>query len=310
VTGGAGFIGSSLVDRLISKGYSVVVLDNFLTGRTENLQAHLGYGGFKLVKGDVRDREIVRDAMDGVDAVVHLAALIDVEGSVNNPLGTHDVNVNGTLNLLCEAVKQDIRRFLFASSAAVYGESDSLPLREDSALRPLSPYAASKATAELYCGAFHRSYGLGTVILRYFNVYGPRQEHNPYSGVILKFLRNALGGQPLVVFGDGEQSRDFIHIDDVVEGTIFALRSDSSVGEAFNICTGKPTTVNELVAVVRQITERDVEARYSEKRSGDVKHNYGDPAKAGEVWGFKAKIDLRTGLELTKESLDLKSILS
>jgi len=296
VTGGAGFIGSSLVDRLISKGYSVVVLDNFLTGRIENLQAHLGHSDFKLVKGDIRDREIVRDAIDGVDAVVHLVALIDVEGSVDNPLETHDVNVNGTLNLLCEAIKQDISRFLFASSAAVYGESNSLPLREDSPLRPLSPYAASKATAELYCGAFHRSYGLGTVILRYFNVYGPRQGNNPYAGVILKFLRNALSGQPLVVFGDGEQSRDFIHVDDVVRATVLALRNNSA-GEIFNVCTGKPRTINELVKIVRGVTGKNLKVIYSEPRKGDVRYSYGNPAKAQKTLGFTTKISLRSGLE-------------
>lgn len=298
VTGGAGFIGSSLVDRLISKGYSVVVLDNFHSGRIENLHAHLDRDDFELVKGDVRDTEVIRETMDGVDAVVHLAALIDVEGSVNNPLETHDVNVNGTLSLLCEAVRQDIKRFLFASSAAVYGESDSLPLREDFPLKPSSPYAASKATAELYCGAFCRSYGLGTVILRYFNVYGPRQDHNPYAGVLLKFLRNALSGQPLVVFGDGEQSRDFICVDDVVEATMLALESGNTVGKTFNVCTGKPTTINELVQIIKEIKRRNLQVVHQGSRKGDLKKSYGDPDKVRKILGFKAEIDLRKGLEL------------
>jgi UDP-glucose 4-epimerase len=263
----------------------------------------LGRSNFELVKGDVRDRGVVRDAMDSVDAVMHLAALIDVERSVNDPLETHDVNVNGTLNLLCEAVRQDVRRFLFASSAAVYGEGDSSPLREDSPLRPLSPYAASKATAELYSGAFYRSYGLGTVILRYFNVYGSRQGHNPYAGVILKFLSNALSGKPLVVFGDGEQSRDFISVDDVVEATLLALESGDSAGDIFNICTGKPTTINQLAQIIKEANGRDLKTVHKGSRKGDVRKNYGDPNKAKKILGFKAEINLRKRLEFSMSGL-------
>jgi len=297
VTGGAGFIGSSLVDRLISKGYSVVVLDNFRSGRIGNLQGHLGRDGFRLVKGDVRDRGVVRDAMDGVGAVVHLAALIDVERSVHNPLETHDVNVNGTLNILNEAVRQGVERFLFASSTAVYGEENSLPLEESCPLKPISPYAASKAAAELYCGAFHRIYGLGTVILRYFNVYGPRQEHNPYGGVITKFLHNALSDKPLVVFGDGEQCRDFVHVDDVVEATLLALKSDYAVGEVFNVCTGKPTGISELANIAVEVVGKSLQVIHSKPRKGDVKRNYGDPSKAEKALGFVARVGLRNGLE-------------
>jgi len=297
VTGGAGFIGSGVVDRLISKGYSVVVLDNFYSGRIENLKRHLSCDGFRLVEGDVRDGKAVRDAMRGVDAVIHLAALIDVEGSVTDPLETHDVNVNGTLNLLYEAVKHGVKRFLFASSAAVYGDGDSLPLREDSPLRPVSPYAASKVAAEHYCSAFFRSYGLGTVILRYFNVYGPRQEHNPYGGVITRFLYNALSDKPLVVFGDGEQCRDFVHVDDVVEATLLALKSDNAVGEVFNVCTGKPTAISELANIAVEVVGKSVQVTHSKPRKGDVKRNYGDPSKAEKALGFVAMVSLRNGLE-------------
>jgi len=303
VTGGAGFIGSRLVGRLISDGYSVVVLDNFYSGRLGNLKRHLSCDGFRLVEGDVRDGKAVRDAIRGVDAVVHLAALIDVEGSVADPLGTHDVNVNGALNLLYESVKHGVKRFLFASSAAVYGDGDSLPLTEDSPLRPVSPYAASKVAAEHYCSAFFRSYGLGTVILRYFNVYGPGQGHNPYVGVISRFLSNALNGEPMVVFGDGEQSRDFIYLDDVVEASMLALENGNSVGEVLNVCTGRCSTINELVEVVKDVTGRNFKTKYGEERKGDIRMSHGDSTKAEEVLRFKAKIDLRRGLELTKEGL-------
>lgn len=297
VTGGAGFVGSHLVDGLVGRGYKVVVLDNFRSGKMENVGQHLKGDDFKLVVGDVRDRRVVRDAIDGVDAVVHLAALIDVEKSVNDPVETHDVNVTGTLNVLKEAVREDVKRFVYASSTAVYGEGNPLPLSEDCPPRPISPYAASKASAECYCRAFYRSYGLGTIILRYFNLYGPRQGHNPYSGVIARFLDNALSGKPLVVYGDGEQTRDFMYVDDVVKATMLALESNDSVVETFNVCTGKPTTVNELAQIVEEITGRNLHIVYGKTRKGDIKNNYGDPAKAEGILGFKAKISLIKGLK-------------
>lgn len=297
VTGGAGFIGSHLVDELVSRGYKVVVLDNFWSGRMENVSQHLKSDAFKLVDGDVRDKRVVRDAMNGVDAVMHLAALIDVERSVNNPFETHDVNVTGTLNILKEAVRKNIKRFVYASSTAVYGEVNPLPLNEDSPPKPISPYAASKASAECYCRAFYKSYGLETVTLRYFNVYGPRQELNPYSGVIAKFLKNASSGEPLVVYGDGEQTRDFICINDVVDATILALEKGGLTDETFNVCTGKPITINELTQIVKEVTGKDLQIVYDKPRKGDLKNNYGDPAKAEEILGFKAKVTLKKGLE-------------
>jgi len=257
----------------------------------------------KLVRGDVRDARAVRDAVDDVDAVVHLAALIDVERSVNDPLETHDVNVHGTLNVLNESVRQGVKKFVFSSSAAVYGEGNRLPHREDLIPNPNSPYAASKAAAEHYCNAFHKSYGLGTMILRYFNVYGPGQGHNSYSGVITKFISNALCDKPLTVFGDGKQFRDFIYVDDVVKATMLALENDDSVGEVLNVCTGRPISVNELVKVVTEIIGREIETEYCKHRRGDIRSSYGDPTKAEKVLGFKAEVDLRNGLELTKKDL-------
>jgi UDP-glucose 4-epimerase len=297
VTGGAGFIGSHLACRLLATGYNVTVLDNLQSGRIENIAKCLNIGRFKLVKGDIRDGRVVKDAMNGVDAVVHLAALINVEESVINPLETHDVNVNGSLTVLNEAVRQCVRKFLLASSTAVYGEENSLPLRENYPVKPISPYAASKAAVENYCEAFHRCYRLPTVILRYFNVYGPRSECNSYSGVITKFVNNALSHEPIVVFGDGEQTRDFIFIEDVVNATVLALESDSSIGEVLNVCTGGPTSVNTLVQNLKEILASELQVISHEPRKGDVSANYGDPTKTKKIIGFEAETSLIEGLK-------------
>jgi UDP-glucose 4-epimerase len=296
VTGGAGFIGSRLVRELLGRGYYVVVLDNFCSGSWENLRGLRGKGGLEVVDGDVRDGRVVRKVMKGVDGVVHLAALIDVEASVSDPFETHGVNVNGTLNVLHAAVKAGVGRFVFASSTAVYGDVNPLPLREDYPPRLISPYAASKAAAEGYCRAFNRCYGLGTVVLRYFNVYGTGQRNSAYSGVITRFLENAFRGEPLVVYGDGGQTRDFIYVDDVIEATVLALEGDGVEGETFNICTGKPTSVNELVRIVKEIVKRDLKVIYEKPRKGDIRNNYGDPLKAERILGFKAKTSLKKGL--------------
>jgi len=298
VTGGAGFIGSHLVNKLIIRGYSVVVLDNFCSGKIENLREVLGRDGFEIFKGDVRDGKAVREAMDDVDAVVHLAALINVEESVNNPVETHDVNVVGTINVLEKAVRNGVKRFVYASSTAVYGEGNSLPLREDHSPKPISPYAASKISAECYCRAFNNCYGLRTVMLRYFNVYGSGQEHSSYGGVITRFLQSAFNDEPLIVYGDGKQIRDFIYVDDVVEATVLALENNYSKCEAINICTGRPTAINELVQILKDVTGRNLKVVYDKPRKGDARTNYGDPAKAEDILRFKAKISLRKGLEL------------
>jgi UDP-glucose-4-epimerase GalE len=297
VTGGAGFIGSRLVRELLGRGYSVVVLDNFCSGSWENLRELHGGDGFEVVEGDVRDRSVVRKVMKGAGGVVHLAALIDVEASVKDPFETHEVNVNGTLNVLHEAVKAGVKRFIFASSTAVYGDANPLPLKEDYPPRPISPYAASKAAAECYCLAFNKCYGLETVILRYFNVYGPGQRNSAYSGVITRFLENAFKGEPLTVYGDGCQTRDFIYVDDVVEATILALEGEGLESKTFNVCTGNPTSVNELIEVIRTIAGKDLKVVYDNPRIGDIRNNYGDPSKAEKILGFKAKKSLRKGLE-------------
>lgn len=297
VTGGAGFIGSRLVRGLLGRGYSVVVLDNFCSGSWENLRGLRGGDEFEVVDGDVRDRRVVRKVMKGADGIVHLAALIDVEASVKDPFETHEVNVNGTLNVLHEAVKAGVKRFIFASSTAVYGDANPLPLKEDYPPRPISPYAASKAAAEGYCLAFNKCYGLETVILRYFNVYGPGQRNSAYSGVITRFLENTFKGEPLTVYGDGCQTRDFIYVDDVVEATILALEGEGLESKTFNVCTGNPTSVNELIEVVRTIAGKNLKVVYDKPRKGDIRNNYGDPSKAEKILGFKAKTSLEKGIE-------------
>ncbi|MEM3641351.1 MAG: NAD-dependent epimerase/dehydratase family protein [Candidatus Bathyarchaeia archaeon] len=302
VTGGAGFIGSCLVRRLLTRGYSVVVLDNFYSGSIKNLKGLCGVGSLKVVKGDVRNKRGVRKVLRGCDAVVHLAALIDVEASVKNPYETHDVNVNGALNVLSEAVRTGVKRFVFASSTAVYGDANPLPLREDYPPRPISPYAASKAAAEAYCVAFNRCYGIETVILRYFNVYGPGQRNSAYSGVITKFLENAVNGKPLTIYGDGKQTRDFIYVEDVVNATVLALEKDGLSGEIFNICTGKPTSVNDLAKILGVIVGKDLEVVYDKPRKGDIENNFGYPFKAEKKLGFKAVTVLKHGLKSTIEA--------
>ena len=297
VTGGAGFIGSHLVHRLLARGYSVVVLDNFRSGRIEDIRECLKDENFKLVKGDVCDGKIVKNAMEEADAVVHLAALIDVEECVNNPMETHHVNVDGTLNVLSEAVRSGVKKFLFASSTAVYGEGNPLPLKEDYPLKPISPYAASKAAAEHYCEVFHRCYRLPTVILRFFNVYGFRREYDSYSGVITAFVNNALEDKPLVIFGDGEQTRDFVHVEDVVSSTILALKGANSVGEILNVCTGKPTSVNDLAQTVKEVAGKNLQIIHGEPRKGDIRSNYGYPKKAEATLRFKAEVSLKKGLK-------------
>jgi len=299
VTGGAGFIGSYLVNDLLAKGYKIVVLDNFSSGRVENVNLHLKNKDLKLIKGDIRVKNDVNRAMESIDSVIHLAALIDVEESLKNPFETHEVNVTGTLNVLNEAVKKDIKRFVYASTTAVYGEGNRLPLREDFPQRPISIYGASKASAEFYCETFRQCYGLQTVILRYFNVYGPKQKYNSYCDVMANFLNKILNNRPLVIFGDGEQTRDFVYIDDVVEATILALENPHAIGNTINICTGKASSINELVHTLNKSCGRICEAVYTAPRKGDIKDNYGDPTKVVEILGFRARINLQDGLERT-----------
>ena len=296
VTGGAGFIGSHLIPQLLSRRYSVTAMDNLSSGKIENLNEVQADPRFQFVKGDICDKQALRKAIHGVDAVVHLAALIDVTTSIVNPDLTHKVNVTGTLNVLQEAAAFKVTRFVFASSTAVYGDAKTLPITEDAAVNPISPYAASKASAEVYCKAFAECYGLSTVMLRFFNVYGPRNEKSSYSGVITKFLQQAANDEVLTVYGDGKQTRDFINVGDVVEALILALEAKELYGEVFNVCTGTPISINNLVEAIHLATGRDLHVAHAPVRAGEIRFSYGDPSKASRKLKFNAKISLQKGL--------------
>jgi nucleoside-diphosphate-sugar epimerase len=298
VTGGAGFVGSHLVDRLLAEGFEVTVLDDFSSGRMENISCHKGVREFRLVRGDVRDAGLVKKVVEDVDGVFHLAALVDVALSIENPVLFNEVNVVGTLNLLRACVDSDVRRFIFASSAAVYGNSKRAKKREDMLPKPISPYGVSKLAAENYVQVFNEFYGLETVSMRYFNVYGPRQGFaSSYSGVITAFMSRLLKGQPPVIHGDGKQSRDFVHVDDVASANMLALQSKNAVGGVFNIASGTAITVYELAKILQQITNMErLKPIFTESRAGDIKHCSGDIHKAEEILGFHPKIQLEDGL--------------
>jgi UDP-glucose 4-epimerase len=301
VTGGAGFIGSHLVPRLLELGYSVTVLDNLSNGKLENLQGVLDHPKFMFRRGDILDKTLLNEVFDEVDSVTHLAALIDVSASLADPRQNHEVNVNGTFNMLHAAMKHNVEKFVFASSTAVYGDAKKLPVQENSALHPISPYAASKVAGEAYCSAFANCFGLETVALRFFNIYGLRSENSPYSGVITKFLRKIMNDEALTIDGDGRQTRDFIHVRDVVKAVVLALGQKGLKGEVFNVCTGVHTSINELAATLKTVTGKNLNVKYGPARLGDIRKSYGDPALAAENLGFKATVDLTMGLQMLLE---------
>ncbi len=298
VTGGAGFIGSHLVPRLLELGHSVTVLDNLSTGKLENLAGVLDHPKFVFQRGDIRDKTIQHEVFDGIDSVIHLAALIDISASVVDPIQNHEVNVDGTFNMLQAAVKHHVNKFVFASSTAVYGDAKTLPLQENSALHPISPYAASKVAGEAYCSAFASCFGLETIVLRFFNIYGPRSENSPYSGVITNFLQRIIKGEILIIDGDGEQIRDFIHVSDVVKAVILALNHGGLKGEVFNVCTGVPTSINQLASTLKTVTGKSPRVKHGPARLGDIRSNYGDPANAKENLRFRANVDLTEGMQM------------
>ena len=262
VTGGAGFIGSHLVPQLLELGDSVTVLDNLSAGKLENLNGVLDHPKFTFKRGDIRDKTLPDEVFNDVDSIIHLAALIDISASVNDPIQNHEINVDGTFNLLYTAIKHKVKKFVFASSTAVYGDLKTLPVQENNALHPLSPYAASKIAGEAYCSAFANCFGLDTIALRFFNIYGLRSENSPYSGVITKFLQKIINGELLTIDGLGEQTRDFIHVNDIVRAVILALESKGLKGEVFNVCTGKPTSINQLATILKTVTGKNLNVKY------------------------------------------------
>ncbi len=299
VTGGAGFIGSHLVDRLLREGFEVTVIDNFSKGRLENIASYLGRKDFHLVKGDIRDFNLVKDIMKGVDAVFHEAAFVSIVLSIEDPVLVNDVNVTSTLNLLKASVDSNVKRFVFASSAAIYGETKSPLMVEDMLPAPTSPYGVSKLAAESYTRSFYKTYGLDTVALRYFNVYGPRQSfdiQSSYGGVITLFLNRLIRNMEPMIYGDGEQTRDFVYVQDVVEANMLALNGKSAAGEFFNIGSGCRTTVNQVAQTIKNSFNRnDMKNVYADPRPGEVKHGYADINKARMMLNYAPRFSFEQG---------------
>jgi UDP-glucose 4-epimerase len=293
VTGGAGFIGSHLVKALATNGHSVRVLDNLSTGSLDKIGDLLE--AVEFTKGDVRDRNTLEETLRGVDAVVHLAALVDVTESIEKPIDYFDVNVCGTLNIALAS--KNISVLVFASSCAVYGEPIYLPINEEHPLNPKSPYAASKVSGEAYITAYAGLYGFRPVILRLFNVYGPGQSKS-YAGVITEFIKRVAKGEPPVIYGDGQQTRDFIHVDDVVQAIMRVLISDKAYG-AYNIGSGINTTINELAQLILKLTGRtDLKPIYAPPRHGDISQSVADVSKARKDLSFKPNILLTEGIKM------------
>ncbi len=297
VTGGAGFIGSHIVDRLLREGHEVVVYDNFSSGRRENI-AHLeGHKSVAVIEGDVRDAPQLDYRMAGCQVVFHEAAIVSVPYSVEHPQETHDVNIQGTLNVLLAAKKNAVRRVVFACSAAVYGEDPELPKKESMRPLPISPYGVEKITGEMYLQTWAKLFAVETVSLRYFNVFGPRQDpKSPYSGVISVFVSRALEGKPVTVFGDGKQSRDFVYVDNVVDANLRAATMPGVSGLAFNVGCGQRTTLLELLAMLGRIVGRDLTPTLAAPRAGDIKDSLADIALARTMLGYAPEVGVEEGL--------------
>ncbi|CAG0937492.1 UDP-glucose 4-epimerase [Thermoflexales bacterium] len=303
VTGGAGFIGSHLVTTLLERGDQVRVLDNFATGKREHIDLYHGRAG--VVEGDVRDHALVERLMAGVDYVLHLAAVVSVPQSMRDPALTNDVNVNGTLNVLAAARKFNVKRVVFSSSCAVYGDNPELPLSERSITQPLSPYAASKLIGEVYCQTYYRAYGLPTVCLRYFNIYGPRQDPNgDYAAVIPKFVQRLKAGQAPLIYGAGQQTRDFVYVGDVVRANLLACEHPQASGRVFNIASGQGTSLLELAASVNGLTPQPIQPQFAPPREGDILHSRGDGTCAHTTLGFQPTMGLNEGLKQLYDSIN------
>lgn len=295
VTGGAGFIGSHIAGELVKRGHSVRIVDNFSTGKKENIAPFLEK--IDLIEGDIKDFEVCHQAAKDMDFVLHQAALTSVPRSIEDPLLTNEVNITGALNLLLASRDAGVQRFVLASSAAVYGDNPGLPKKEDMEGLPLSPYAASKRMGELYCQVFNRAFGLSTVSLRYFNIFGPRQDpSSQYASVIPNFIGKMLKEEKPVVFGDGEQSRDFLYVSNVVEANILASQAREVSGEVFNIGSGERTSVNSLVVKLNEILDKEIKPTYEEPRPGDIKHSYADISKARKMLKYEPSVSFSEGL--------------
>lgn len=302
VTGGAGFIGSNIVSELLSQGEQVVVLDNFATGKRENTLPLMKNKNLTMIEGDLRSFHIVRTAVKGVDYILHQGALPSVPRSINDPITSNDVNILGMLNILEAAKEFGVKRVVCASSSSIYGNSESLPKVESMPVNPLSPYALTKYAQERYCQIFSKIYGMETVALRYFNVFGPNQDPtSQYSAVIPKFIKLIMQDKEPVIYGDGSQSRDFTFVENNVWGNIQACTAPKASGEVINIACGKRYTLIDLVDMINEILGKNIEPKFAPDRAGDVKHSLAGIEKAKELLGYEVRVDFKEGLRRTIE---------
>lgn len=297
VTGGAGFIGSHLAEELASHDYRVIILDDLSTGKMANIAPILTQGDVQFVPGSITALSLLNKLFQSIDYVFHLAAITSVPRSIENPLASHDVNITGTLNVLTAAKDNKVKKLIYASSSSVYGDTPTLPKKEDMPPKPQSPYAVTKLASEHYCQVFHQAFGLPTVCLRYFNVYGPKQDPgSQYAAVIPKFISRLLQNKPPIIFDDGKQTRDFTFVNDAVEATILAAENDAR--GVFNIGTHQRTTINELAQLIAKLMGKDIEPIHQEPRPGDVRHSLADISRARQL-GYEPKYTLEQGLKET-----------
>lgn len=295
ITGGCGFIGSNLAEEL-SKNHDVVIIDNLTTGNIDNIKDL----NVEFVKGDILDLELLRKLTKDIDCISHQAAVVSVPESIKNPVRAEEVNVKGTLNVLISARDSEVEKVVNASSCAVYGDTEMLPIKENVPLNPKSPYAVTKLASEYYCNVFSEIFGLKTVSLRYFNVYGPKQNpDSEYAAVIPKFIQRMISGKQPIIYGDGEQTRDFIYVKDVVRANIIALKSKEC--GVFNVATGKKVSINQLASTIAELMGANSEPVYDKPREGDIRHSYGDITGIKKKLGFEPKYSMKEGLKETIE---------
>jgi nucleoside-diphosphate-sugar epimerase len=298
VTGGAGFIGSNIVDELLRRGHEATVLDDFSSGKEENLAA--AKPKIRLIRASITDLNAAREACRGADCVLHLAARTSVPRSVQDPLETNHVNIGGTLNVLVAARDAKVRRVVFAASSSAYGETPTLPKVESMPAEPISPYGVTKLVGELYAQVFERVYGLENVSLRYFNVFGPRQDpSSQYSGVLSRFMLAILKGTEPVVFGDGEQSRDFTYVDNVVDASLRACEAHDASGKVFNVGTGARITLNQVLRLLEKICGKSIRTKYDPPRAGDIRDSQANIALAKKFLGYEPRVNFEEGLRRT-----------
>jgi nucleoside-diphosphate-sugar epimerase len=302
VTGGAGFIGSNLTEALLQEGHFVRVLDDFSTGRKENLIFDKAYPSLEIIEGDIRDLPTCQKALRGMEYVFHQAALPSVQRSIEDPETSNAVNVGGTLNILIAAKDEGVKSVIYASSSSIYGDTPTLPKHEEMPPHPLSPYALQKYIGEQYCKLFYQLYGLQTISLRYFNIFGPKQDPDSiYSAVIPRFIDALLHRRSPIIYGDGEQSRDFTYIENVVQANLLAISAKHLHGETVNIACGKRISLNQLLNILKEIVGSNLSPVYEGTRKGDVRHSLADIRKGKEILNYEPKVEVEVGLKKTVE---------